>query len=64
MIKEFQILEAVYYSKHLITGRIIQRETETRSNCWVTLFVCPGDQGNMSFILSIYEEIVLLRTES
>ena len=64
MIKEFKILEAAYYSKHLITGRIIQLEMEIHSNCWIARFACPRDQGNMTFALSIYEEVFLLRTES
>lgn len=64
MIKEFKILEAVYYSKHLITGMFIQWEMEIHSNCWTARFACPRDQGNMSFTLSIYEEVFLLRTES
>lgn len=60
-MKEFKILEAVYYSKHLITGRIIQQETKIYSNCFSK---CPKNQAHMSFSLNIYEEIVLLRTES
>lgn len=56
-MKDFKILEAVCYPKHLIIGRIIQRETKIQSKYLIILFACPEDQANMSFICTFMKKL-------